>query len=254
MELAIILRTCETKSVHNWGDRFVNASKKEIILRCLNSLIKSINYASNLDTTLYIIDDHSPEETLNEMRELTKKCSCKSEIMSLEDSGNSASMKKCYELGMEQKANMIYFVEDDYIHELETLSSLITCQNNFSKNLNNKCVVLAPYDEPSDYLPNKMQSTRVVFGCNRHWRQNNHTTFTMFTPKWALVHYWNNFIGFSQYDINNGITEENTINIIYKEGDVLLFTPLPFLAVHLQHVQPVVGDWQKIWEKYKLDV
>jgi len=245
MYLSIFLRTHDGKNFHG-GNRFVDVDKKEIMIVSLKSLVSSINNFNKAEETLFtIIDDHSSEETLERMKKETAICKCDVNYIHLDNTGNGESLKKTYELAMANGANLIYFVEDDHLHKDTAVQFMVNAWEQFSPKLCENQVAIAPYDDPIDYHPDRITPTRIVASSDCHWRQNFHTTCTMMITKWILLHFWDKFMAVTNYGIN-GISEDNTINLMYDK-EVVLFTPIPFQAVHLQTVPPVIGDWKSLY-------
>lgn len=247
MKLSVVLRTHDGSSVHA-NKRFVTDSKSTIVRKCAKSLIDSVKFCEQKDNiSITIIDDHSSTDTINFLKDNLQGLNYT--FINLEKNGNNASMVRSYEAGLQGKEDFIYFVEDDYFHLKETIPVLMDTWKNFDTKLGSKPLVLVPYDDPLDYLPERMIPTRVVHGNDRHWRQSYHTTQTMFMTKWILMHYWDKFMEFSQYGLVKGNNEDNTINLLYSKYEVFLFSPLPFLAFHICDIPPLVGNWKKIWEE-----
>lgn len=246
MRLHIILRTHDGANVHS-NKRFINDSKQDIIKKCFMSLIESIKYAENKDDILLtVVDDHSSQETKNYIMNNLKDSGLNYNICELENYGNNESMKKCYELGLKSDKDFIYFVEDDYFHKKEAVDIMIKDYSKFSEKLNNSPITIVPYDDPIDYMSDRIIPTRIVSGTDRHWRQNFHVTFTMMIPKWILLHFWDKFMEMSNY--GDGVCEDNTINLLYTKFDTFLFSPMPWLAHHMCDMEPVVGDWKELWK------
>jgi len=249
MNLSIILRTHDTNSVHT-NKRFIEASKKEIVQKCVGSLLSSISSYENKDNiSLTVIDDHSSNNTIDFIKNGLSSLDCKTNFIPLSSTGNSESMKKAYEIGLTDKNDLIYFVEDDYFHKMESINIMMNDWKFFTEKLESRPIILVPYDDPFNYSQEHMLPTRVVYGIDRHWRQSYHTTWTMFMSKWALMHFWDKFMAFSQYGVDPKINEDNTINLLYSKFGILLFNPLPFLAFHVCDTPPFVGDWKSLWEK-----
>lgn len=249
MYLSIFLRSHDGGNFHG-KERFLYKSKREITLASLLSLVRSINCFSKLkETSLTIIDDHSSEETINEMKKILIDCNCENEIINLKETGNSASLKTTYELAMNNGANLIYFVEDDHLHKETAIEFMTNAWEEFTKKIPNGQAVIAPYDDPIDYMSDRISPSRIVVSRDCHWRQNFHTTCTMFISKWILLHFWDKFMSVTNYGIN-GINEENTINLIYKKEGICLFTPIPALAIHLQDQPNLYKDCYELIEKY----
>lgn len=249
MKLDIIVRTHSTRNVHNFAERYVGVPKSEVMLRCVNSLVTSINLAS-ADIRLWILDDHSDEETLKKLRIILEKCKYQTSFIGLEESGTQATAFKHFEGGKLYGREVVYFVEDDYLHTPSAIEEMIDAYELFTKNLGSE-VALFPTDYPDRYRPEENYPTRIVYGPKRHWRTIMHSTNTCMMSKALLEKNWNLFETLSlNYGTGKGITEENTINAIWREQAVL-FSPIPSLALHMQfeqHKDPYV-NWQEWWEQ-----
>lgn len=243
LKLSVYLRTHDSGNFHN-NQRFVNLSKKDITKSSFRSLIQSIDYYGKENVSLTIIDDHSSEETLSFFSSVLSFYNIKSKIVSLETTGNTDSLRNTYELALKNGSNLIYFVEDDHIHKKTAIKFMVEAWEEFTFKLNKKQVAIAPYDDPLDYFPDRIIPSRIVASKNCHWRQNFHTTCTMMITKWVLLHFWDRFMTLTNYGVN-GINEDNTINPIYKQEDVILFTPIPFQAIHLNDISPYVENYKE---------
>ena len=247
MKLSIILRTHDSSSVHA-NKRFVKNSKKEILQKCTKSLFDSAKLCENKnDISITVIDDHSSSETIDFLKSNLQGLN--HTFINLEKSGNNESMVKAYEAGLRGKEDFIYFVEDDYFHLKNSILAMMSSWEYFSPKLGEKPLVIVPYDDPLDYLPDRISPTRIVPGTERHWRQGYHTTQTMLMTKWILMHFWDKFMAFSQYGVIDGNNEDNTINLLFTKHEVFLFSPMPFLAFHVCDIPPAVGNWKKLWEE-----
>ena len=81
MDVSIIFRSCDAVDCFSGQERIVPAPKQELILRSLNSLLRSMTVAKEcygvgsdeLEMDLTIIDDHSTQETKDRMDKLSRK-------------------------------------------------------------------------------------------------------------------------------------------------------------------------------------
>ena len=114
--LDIILRTCDATNVHtDWRVRYHGIEKAELIVGCLTSLINSINNANGIDINLTVLDDHSSASTVQKIEELLSKVK-NSKFVRLEDCGYNNSAHQQWILCRDSSANLVYSVEDDYLH------------------------------------------------------------------------------------------------------------------------------------------
>ncbi|MCE9644053.1 glycosyltransferase family 2 protein [Candidatus Parcubacteria bacterium] len=252
--LEVILRTHSTSDVHP-GVRVVGpeVSKLEVIRRSLRSLAFSLSEAHRAglaDIKLSILDDHSSPETVSFLEHFAAALPFSAEVYPLEGEGNAVSLAACFVRGRASNADLLYFVEDDYLHVPEALSEMLESYALFSKNLGGRPVALFPADDPSFYRPNTFVPSRVVTGSHRHWRTNVQTTCTFFLPRSVLEMHYPVFEELTR----NGVDEGSSINRLWQ-GPVTLFTPLPSLAAHLQFSDciPPLFDWKSLWERYAIE-
>ena len=239
MQLDIILRTHDQGSVHG---RDVPYAKKEIVQRCVNSLFTAIDGMDNV--SLVTVDDHSSDETVSMLRNL----------IPLQDTGNTASLQHVFNLAAESKADLVYIVEDDYLHYPEAISEMLETWEKFIPMVQGDDMCLNLVDCPANYCqstgPNggRDGSTgMIVGGINRAWRSNTHTGGTFCTTPTVINKYWGAFDSLCK---NWPDVDENTTwNKVWAQH-VPLFTPLIPLAYHLSDIHPY-HPHDKLWRSNK---
>jgi len=235
MNLKVILRTCDkVDSVHG-QKRFINLSKKDLIFKCASSLKKSLDQLTNkIKFDLTVIDDHSSEETVKFLKGISNN------LISLTDnSGNNKSMMRCYEEVLLSPDCFVYLVEDDYLHLESAIEEMYLSMVYFSKSLGGHQVAVVPNNDPLSYMPSRIEDCRIVLAPNgRHWRTVNTTTFTMMCHKYTILKNWDIFNTFASMYDGARVTEDNTINNLYRGGSVYCFAPIPSLGTHINHVPP----------------
>ncbi len=247
----IILRSCARVNVLYQGerDRFIGVEKSELILRCINSVIRSINHATennvNVKISLTVLDDHSAPEFIKDLKVLLKTSKCASEYIPLQGTGVGASLKEAYELGRKSK-DIIYFAADDYLHEEMAILEIIQSFARISAAMGSEVAVF-PSDYPENYRT--IDPCTIMIGSHRHWRSVEGSTGADVISVKTLKKYWDTYMEFTKYGTSPEITEETTINHIFKE--VPCFSPLPSLSVHFQHYETLSPyfDWKKWWEE-----
>ena len=187
--------------------RLFEKPKIEYSLRSLNSLIKSINFCKlkypQINIKTIIVDDNSKSENLDKIKNLTKNKNI--EIINLDRNkykdliqpqrnndtfGNLSSLLKCYEIAKKDGEDLIFFVEDDYLHFEPMLEEMISSYERIASQLN-KDIFMCPSDYPYLYMSN--EKTNVLIGNKRHWRTVSKTLCTFLTSKNLLNKYWDNF-------------------------------------------------------------
>ena len=132
----IIFRT--NTDVEIWDQnkkRLFEKPKIEYSLRALKSLIRSVNFSKTkypkIKFKILIVDDKSKEENLDKIKKLIDGSSLDINILPLNHDkykgiikqqkndqtfSNLASLLQSFELGKEHGEDLVFFVEDDYLH------------------------------------------------------------------------------------------------------------------------------------------
>ena len=142
--------------------------------------------------------------------------------------------------------DLVYFLEDDYIHEKESIKEMILTYEKISSQLD-KEIFLCPADYP--YLYNKIENSKIFFGSQRHWRTVNETLITFMTSKQLILKHWNELK--SMCTLRHHPMEKPLHKIYEKE---YCLSPIPSLAMHCTNVNSVYGlppnfRWKKIWDE-----
>ena len=245
--------------------RLFEKPKIEYSIRSIKSLINSINYCQSkyldLKIKTIILDDSSKIENLNKIKEIIKDVN--GEIISLDTKkfeakikkqktqqtfSNLASLFQCFEIGKEIGEDLIFFVEDDYLHFETMLEEMIATYERVSSQVG-KDIFMCPADYPYLYMNN--EKTNILIGNKRHWRTITKTLCTFLTSKKLLDLYWENFTKNCE-DRHDPF--EKYINEIYKNE--FCISPLKSLSVHLTNVNSSYGlspfiDYKNLWDQNK---
>tara|TARA_A100001035_G_scaffold129703_1_gene102003 strand:- start:97 stop:1065 length:969 start_codon:yes stop_codon:yes gene_type:complete len=243
--------------------RLFEQPKIEYSIRSIKSLINSINFCQNkysgLKIKIIILDDSSKDENLNKIKEIIKDAN--GEIISLdtkkfeskikkqktqETFSNLASLLQCFEIGKEIGEDLIFFIEDDYLHFETMLEEMIATYERVSSQVG-KDIFMCPADYPYLYMNN--EKTNILIGDKRHWRTINKTLCTFLTSKKLLDLYWENFLKNCE-DRHDPF--EKYINEIYKNE--FCISPLKSLSIHLTNVNSSYGlspfiNYKKLWDQ-----
>jgi len=255
--LEVVLRTCDHTNIHNdWRVRYFDGTKKELVKGCVKSLINSCQNVENLKLTVF--DDHSSEETFDWLKTTLETSGLNFELISLEDSGYNHSAFKQWERCRDSEYDLVYSVEDDYLHCPTAIQEMINSFDIFCERLKRDSIVLYPFDEPSEYNPPQRKDF-VVHGSHRHWRTGQFTTQVLFCQPKIFKEYWQVFETLAlKYNGNyleprvEHYEESNTIWKLWTEGPLLRFNPIPSLALHMQfepQKDPFI-DWKSWWNEY----
>ena len=270
--LDVILRTCMSVNMLTQSKkRLFEKNKEEYTKRTLISITRSINRAKNLFKNtkfkIYIIDHNSSKNQIDSIKAILEKSNINFEILKLELDKYSKQIKKINEENKEvttnQKSNMsnihqslyvarekskdlIYFVEDDYIHEKNSLSEILYTYEKIAS-LTKQELIICPADYP--YLYNQIENTKIFLGENRHWRKIDQTLCTFLTDKKIVEKYWNELTAMCKLE---HYPFEKPLHNIYKKE--LCVSPIPSLAVHFTNINSVYGlspnvDWKRLWDE-----
>ena len=260
--LNIYFRSCSKVNLWNQNKkRIFESDKEEYALRSLYSILKSINYSkknfNEINIKLSIIDDNSSEKFIQNMKKLLLKFDIDNEIISLQNNeiaqdikdSNFASIKKCFMLAKENSKDLIYFVEDDYIHDEICILEMIGAYERIATQLN-KEILLCPTDYP--YLYANCDPTYIFLGNKKHWRKIEQSLGTFLISKTNLNIYWENLLQFASGKDNPA---ELALHKIYEKEPC--FSPIPSLAIHCANINSIYGispniNWQEIWDNNKI--
>jgi len=262
----IIFRT--NTDIEIWDQnkkRLFEEPKIEYSIRALKSLIRSINFSktkySNIKFKIIIVDDKSKEENLNKIKKLIDGSGLDISVTPLNHEkykdtikqqknaqtfSNLASLLQSFELGKEHGEDLVFFVEDDYLHFEPMMEEMIASYERIASQIN-KDIIMCPADYPYLYMNN--EKTNILIGNKRHWRTINQTLCTFMTTKSLLDKYWDNFYN-TCLDRNDPF--EKYLNDIYTKE--FCISPLKSLSLHLTNVNSSYGlspfiDYKKLWDE-----
>ena len=271
--LDIILRTCASVNMLSQSKkRIFKSSKDEYSMRTLKSIINSINnnkkVFKNISLKLTIIDHNSKKKIIEKFKSLLKKQFFKSEIKSLDIDFYKKKIKKINQQGKKvtdnQISNMsninqslnlgkncddlVYFVEDDYIHNVDAISEMIFAYERISSQTG-KELILCPADYP--YLYTKLQNSKILLGNKYHWRSIDESLCTFLTSQKLIKKYFKNFTSACEKE---HYPFEKPFHDIYKKE--LCISPMPALATHYTNINSIYGlspfvNYKKLWKKNK---
>lgn len=248
IRLELYFRSCSSVFAVHGVARPVVVPKGELIVRSLNSLMRSaeaVGQSPALSLGFTVVDDHSDSKCRSRIERLLDRAKFRTEFVPLDGKGNSASLKRTYELASRSGADLFYFAEDDYVHHRDAVTELLGAKKGLEELVGGD-VVLTPSDNPDRYRD--PYPSRILLGPTRYWRSVRHTTGVLFCSSKIFDDYEVYFKSFSNYGAVSGVTEDTTLNRIYES--VPCFSPMPSLAVHLNEgsLSPFV-DWRSWWEE-----
>ena len=247
--LDVVLRSHLGPNVHG-GPRVVDTlgGKEELMVRALRSIMYSLNRLdrrNDYTIRLHVLDDHSAPGLVMQFREMLSLAPFETNFVSLSAAGNGPSLRAQYDYARQHADNLIYFVEDDYLHEETALEEMADAYDRFSRNIG-RPVGIFPIDYVHLYEADRIAVTRVVAGTRRHWRLITESTCTFMVHKSVLERHWDKFVELTE----NGVIESTTINAVWRDA-VPLFSPIPTLTYHMhwEELMPPFSNWRRLWDR-----
>ena len=264
--LLIIFRTNSNIEIWDQNKKRIFEKKKiEYVKRSLNSLIKAIenlneNYNS-IKIDVKIVDGNSTKENLQIIKDILNRSKGNFEIINHNPSehqniikkqksedtfSNLSSLLKCFEIGKKNGEDLIYFIEDDYLHFRSSLEEMIGTYERISSQLN-KDLIICPSDYPYLYMNN--EKTNLLIGSKRHWRTINKSLCSFMTSKKILNQYWDNFY---QNCLDRHDPFEKYLNLIYEKE--ICISPIKSLSIHMTNINSSYGlspfiNYKSLWEE-----
>ena len=271
--LDIIVKTCTgVQLVTQSKKRIFEKNKSEYTFRSINSLYNSAaelkkNYSS-INIRFTFIDAGSNQEDLKKIKSLNNSHKFEVNYIKIDpinaknlsrtiNKNNKeietnmamtmSSIRESFIFGVDCE-DLIYFVEDDYIHETGALTEMVLSYEKFSSIIEEELFLLST-DYP--YLYKKAENTSVVIGEKYHWRTVKESLLTFMTSKKMIKKHYKELIQMATFEDNP--FEKNLHQIYEKE---LCFSPVPSLSIHCTNVNSIYGispniDVKRIWDQNK---
>ena len=272
--LDIIIKTCTSVNLVTQNKKRVfEKDKSEYTFRTINSLINSLKFGKeflkNIKIKIHVIDYNSKDGDLEKIRNILNSGNIEFEITNLNlekftqiktlHKGNliiennmkatMASILTSFNIAKNNCDDLIYFVEDDYIHENQSISEMLFAYERIAS-LTKKDLIMCPTDYPFLYM--KADSTKLFLGENYHWRQINETLCTFLMSKQIVDKHWDKLTSMCKQE---HYPFESPLHDIYKEE--ICISPVPSLSIHCTNTNSAFGlspnkDWKKLWEENKV--
>tara|TARA_Y100000992_G_scaffold291355_1_gene247702 strand:- start:122 stop:1171 length:1050 start_codon:yes stop_codon:yes gene_type:complete len=251
--------------------RIFEKPKIEYTLRTINSLIFSCKEAlknfKELKINLIVTDDNSNKKNLSLIENLLHNSKLNFEIININKSefegqiqnkdengediseammSNMRNILKSIYLTKSKVDDLIYFVEDDYLHTKEAVTEMLFTYEKISSQMQ-KEIFLCPADYP--YLYSNIESSKIFFGHKRHWRTVKESLITFLTSKEMILQYWDKLVLMGT--VRHHPMEKKLHEIFEKE---YCLSPIPSLAMHSTNINSAYGippnfDWKKVWDE-----
>ena len=247
--------TLSNNPVVTTPNRYCNAPKYEVSKRCLRSLIRTYNFACeklpNIEFKLKIFDDHSEPDHVIKLKEITKDAHFVVEWEDLTVRGLMPSMLACYDFGLLNGKDFIYFLQDDYLYFENCIFDMINAYMDLSINLKTSPGIY-PYNDPYKYTPiNHFVPLQLFQGRNQFWRTLNSSASCIMVHHYILKTHWDLFYKMATSEISS-VMEDESINRIWTQRGHLLVAPMKSLALHMGYEtekDPFI-DWKNLWDQF----
>jgi len=277
-DLTIIIRSYSATQIYKSKilldqnkKRVFEFPKIEYTLRTINSVINSCNDSlkvfKELKINLIITDDQSSKENLLRIKKTLSKANFSTSIINIkkdefldeinknDENGkpisenmisNMRNIYKSVNLTKEIANDLVYFLEDDYIHERNAILEMLFTYEKISSQINRE-IFLCPADYP--YLYSNLEDSKIFIGNKKHWRTTKQSLITFLTSKKMILKYWEDFRLMST--LRHHPMEKKLHNIYEKE---YCLSPIPSLAMHCTYINSVYGippnfPCNDIWEE-----
>jgi|TARA_B110000503_G_C7076432_1_gene383125 hypothetical protein len=270
-DIKIIFRSCTATNIMDQNkERLFESEKKEYTFRSLNSILKSIQRAKKIflktNFSLVVTDAGSGEDDLRFIKKILDKYSDISSTIIVIDPedfknkikgeysnakfSNMANFYTSLNIAKNDSEDLIYFVEDDYVHKEIAIEEMLLTYEKFRTIFEDELILL-PADYP--YLYTKNESTNILYGEKRHWRQVNESLVTFMTSKKIILEYWNELTGMASHWSDPW---EKPLHDIYENKKC--FSPIPSLSMHCANIKSVFGlppnyEWKENWDENKIE-
>ncbi len=259
--LDILVKTCTSiQLVSQNKKRIFEEDKSEYTFRTINSLIKSANDLKKkfkeIKIGFTILDVNSPSSDINKILSKISNEGFKVELITVENTDNPkdnmattmGSIRKSFNKA-KNCTDLIYFVEDDYIHKSESLAEMLFAYEKFSSIFQDELFILST-DYP--YLYKNMNSTNILIGEKTHWRSVKESLLTFMTSKKMIEKHFEKLIDMAT---NRSDPFEKNLHEIYEKEKC--FSPIPSLSIHCANINSVFGlspniDLKKLWDENKV--
>ena len=269
--LDIIIKTCTTVNLVTQNKkRIFEKNKSEYTFRTVNSIINSLKFnkeeLKKIKIKIFIIDYNSKKDDLVKINSKLIEANYEFKIINLKldnfnqiktiNKNNSiiesnmkatmSSIHQSFDIAKSECDDLIYFVEDDYIHKKESIFEMLSSYEKISSEIN-KEIFICPVDYP--YLYKRLENSKIFIGNKYHWRSVNESLLTFLTSKSLINKYWDDLMVMSE---NEHSPFETPLHKIFEKE--LCISPIPSLAMHCTNVNSIFGlspniNWSKVWDE-----
>jgi hypothetical protein len=262
MLLNVVVRTCVRTGVPTNKKRIVDDDRAVLVSKCIKSLADSCKQVKGMDIHVAILDDGSDAEYVDRFTSYFSELSF--ELIQLGGLGFNESAIKQFEWAKDHPSDFVYLVEDDYFHSSNAVQTIIDGYfflRNFAPQYD---TAIFPFDAPDRYFRDTPSPSIVLQHLSYHWRTMTHTSNTVFLRYQAFMMMYHLFHTLAKgYGTDPNIIEDTTINRMWsnltsKHGHIVLWSPIPSLALHLSfeeipEINTDLATWKTTWDNFSIE-
>lgn len=252
-KVIVVLRTCARVHALTPRPRMAGLQKPEVVLRCLRSLLRSIELMPGHQdrVSIHVVDDASDSDCVDSWKREVESRAIEAQWSHIDSRSGDSSFGTAAEVARQSGSEACLFLEDDYLHFPESVPCMLHAYGELRGRAHDGHIALTPYDCPDRYLRTPYPST-IHHSAGRYWRTVRHTTGTFLVSRVVLERFWDVYQRFGDYVRDPTVCEESTINTVYAH--IPCFAAVPTLAIHLQYEETVPlllpsGGWKALWDE-----
>ncbi|MQX38177.1 hypothetical protein [Roseospira navarrensis] len=256
--LTVMVRTCLKGARRTRTHPVTGEPQETAVLACLGSLVASVNRAAETgavpDLRVEVDDDRSEPEARARIEAVLDRLSVPWTLRTPDETLAGPVLHAQFRRAAGAD-RLVYFVEDDYLHEPEAIAALVGFYHQVHRATGGP-MMLHPQEQRVLY--GRHYPSYLVMGADRRWRTTRHMSHTLFTHGHVVRDHWDCFentryVGHPVKKQAHKGAERKTTNRVL---DVLPgFCPLPALAGHFQapELLPPFFDWGRLYETHRPD-
>ena len=226
----IIYRLCDNETDGNLRDIRPKWYNK---IKCLQSFIDSVHYADGYVKSITFVHDGPSGPLLDYLKET----SYKDNIIKINYKDNLQSLLTTLDIA-DQLDDDIYFVEDDYLHKLESVQKIAIAVKNLG--------LVNGYDHLDRYTrtDDAPYDLKIVFDTdtNLHWRTAESTCCTWAATKEVYEEIKSDVRSF-------GLWDRELFRHLHRKG-IPLWTALPGLTSQIDRNMSPGVDWEEFNNRF----
>lgn len=229
-------------STNRWKRIIPNINKEILIKVCILSLKESLmDFFKNneLKISLNLISDNSNKKFDDELKYMLTSNHYDLNFYKSKVEGNRGSFLECCDQATKAE-DLIFFVEDDYLFEKNTIEEIIFTYSRISTLLDND-IFLCPSDYPFYY--DSEYQTSLFVGKEHRWRYVNETLLTILFSKSILNKHINLIREIGELE---NFPFEKPLHQIFN--DIPCLAPVNSLSYHISRAIPAINEnWLELW-------